>query len=108
MRRPPPFWRAQKADNATRVRLLWSGFLKQIGRATYVQDSRAGSTRPGASPRYPLHVFPEARMLFGKFKAFEAPGVALQSGGRSLLGDLESYDAFLSPVSEGKSPHRRR
>ena len=94
----------QKADNGTRVRLLWSGFLKQIGRAdllkTLALAQRVRKRRPDIHFTFSLK--PEC--LSEEFKAFEAPGIELRSGGRSFLADLERYDAFLSPVSEGKSP----
>jgi glycosyltransferase involved in cell wall biosynthesis len=99
-REPEP---VQNAGNGTRVRILWSGFLQQIGRTDLLKSlalaQRVRQRRPDVHFTFSLK--PEC--FSEEFKAFEAPGIEVRSGGRSFLGDLESFDAFLSPVSEGKS-----
>jgi glycosyltransferase involved in cell wall biosynthesis len=88
---------------ASRVRILWAGFLQQIGREDLLRSlalaQRVRQQRPEIHFTFSLK--PEC--FSDEFKAFEMPGIHVEAGGRSFLGDLQAFDAFLSPVSEGES-----
>lgn len=90
-------------SDSTEVRLLWAGFLQQIGRTDLLRSlalaQRVRQKRPDIHFTFSLK--PEC--FCQEYKAFEMPGIEVQSGGRSFLGELASFDAFLSPVSEAES-----
>jgi len=95
--------RAQEDIRASHIRLLWSGFLQQIGRTDLLKTlAMAQSIRQQrADIHFTFCLKPEC--FSPEFKAFEMPGIEVRSGGQSFIGDLSSFDAFLSPVSEGDS-----
>jgi glycosyltransferase involved in cell wall biosynthesis len=90
-------------SDSTGIRLLWAGFLQQIGRTDLLRSlalaQRVRQKRPDIHFTFSLK--PEC--FSQEYKDFEMPGIEVQSGGRSFLGELASFDAFLSPVSEGES-----
>ena len=99
---PAPRQPIQDAGGS-RVRILWSGPLQQIGREDLLKSltlaQRVRQRRRDIHFTFSLK--PEC--FSEEFKSFEAPGIEVRSGGRSFLGELESFDAFLSPVSERQS-----
>jgi len=95
--------RAQEDTRASHIRLLWSGFLQQIGRndllKTLAMAQRIRQQR--ADIHFTFSLKPEC--FSPEFKAFEMPGIEVRPGGQSFIGDLSSFDAFLSPVCKGDS-----
>jgi glycosyltransferase involved in cell wall biosynthesis len=87
----------------SQVRILWAGFLQQIGRTDLLRSlalaQRVCQRRPEIHFTFSLK--PEC--FSQEFKAFEGPGIDVRSGGASFLSELNSFDAFLSPVSEEES-----
>jgi glycosyltransferase involved in cell wall biosynthesis len=95
--------RAVSASTSGPVRLLWSGFLQQIGREdllrTVAVARRVREKRQDVEFTFSLK--PEC--FTSEFAALDAPGVAVRAGGQAFLGSLGSFDAFLSPVSDVRS-----
>jgi glycosyltransferase involved in cell wall biosynthesis len=96
----------QKRDlqsNSSQIRILWSGFLQQIGRRDLLRSlalaQRVRQRRPDIHFTFSLK--PEC--FSDEFKAFEAPGIEVRAGSQSFLAELQSFDAFLSPVSANDS-----
>ena len=85
------------------IRLLWTGFLQQIGREdllrTVAVAKRVRERRDDIEFTFSLK--PEC--FTGEFAALESPGVAVRAGGQAFLGSLGSFDGFLSPVSDVRS-----
>ena len=85
--------------SASQTRILWAGFLQQIGREDLLKSldlaQRVRQHRPDIHFTFSLK--PEC--YSEEFKAFEAPGIEVRAGGQSFLTQLQSFDAFLSPVS---------
>ena len=90
-------------DGASPLRILWAGFLQQIGRTDLLRSlALAQRVRQKRSDiHFTFSLKPEC--FSQEFRAFEMPGVEVRSGGQSFLGELSSFDAFLSAVSEGES-----
>ena len=90
-------------DAGAPVRLLWSGFLQQIGREdllrTVAVAKRVRERRSDVEFTFSLK--PEC--FTPEFAALESEGIAVRSGGQAFLGSLGSYDAFLSPVADVRS-----
>jgi glycosyltransferase involved in cell wall biosynthesis len=96
--------RLQAPDaRSSQVRILWAGFLQQIGRTDLLRSlalaQRVRQQRPDVHFTFSLK--PEC--FSQEYKAFEMPGIEVLAGGQSFLGELSSFDAFLSAVSEGES-----
>jgi glycosyltransferase involved in cell wall biosynthesis len=87
----------------SRVRVLWAGFLQQIGRPDLLRT--LGLARRVRQQRSDVHfTFSLKPECFSEeFKAFEETGIEVRPGGKSFLQELGSFDAFLSPVSEEES-----
>jgi glycosyltransferase involved in cell wall biosynthesis len=93
--------RPQKTAGETRI--LWAGFLQQIGRQDLLRSlalaRRVRERRQDVQFTFCLK--PEC--YSDEFKAYEAQGVEIYPGGHSFLNQLQSFDAFLSPVSAVES-----
>ena len=85
------------------VRLLWSGFLQQIGRedllSTVALARRVRERRSDIEFTFSLK--PEC--FTPEFAALGSPGVDVRSGGASFIDELSAFDGFLSPVTEARS-----
>jgi glycosyltransferase involved in cell wall biosynthesis len=81
------------------LRILWAGFLQQIGREDLLKSvemaRRVRQCR--ADVDFTFSLKPEC--FSPEYKTFEMPGIEIRSGGRAFIAELASYDAFLSPVS---------
>jgi glycosyltransferase involved in cell wall biosynthesis len=90
-------------DRGASIRLLWSGFLQQIGREDLLRTvAVAKLVRERRSDiEFTFSLKPEC--FTQEFAALEAPGVTVRPGGQAFLSSLGSFDAFLSPVGDMKS-----
>ena len=90
-------------DGSAPVRLLWSGFLQQIGREDLLRTvAVAKKVRERRSDiEFTFSLKPEC--FTEEFAALESPGVTVRPGGQAFLGSLGSFDAFLSPVADVRS-----
>ena len=94
---------APAPDSAAPIRLLWSGFLQQIGREDLLRTvAVAKRVRQKRSDiEFTFSLKPEC--FTDEFAALDSPGVAVRAGGQAFLGSLGSFDAFLSPVADVRS-----
>jgi glycosyltransferase involved in cell wall biosynthesis len=85
------------------LRILWSGFIQQIGRADFLRTiAIARRIREARSDiDFVFSLKPEC--YSAEFARFNSTGIEVTIGSPSFASELPQYDAFLSPVADSQS-----
>ena len=102
---PGPGDRAQPAGADGGVRLLWAGFLQQIGRTDLLRTIQMahGVRRQRRDVHFTFSLKPEC--FSAEFASLSGPGVEVTSGSPAFRTELPAFDGLLSPViAAGSTP----
>ena len=90
-------------DARPETRLLWSGFLQQIGREDLLRTIKLAQRvrQQRSDVEFTFSLKPEC--FTAEYAALRQPGVDVRTDGPAFLRNLSAFDAFLSPVMDNRS-----
>jgi glycosyltransferase involved in cell wall biosynthesis len=86
-----------------KIRLIWSGFIQQIGEADFNRTLAVAREVVKARTDIEFTFCFKPESFREEYLGLQQPNIVIKKGERGFVSQLVGYDAFISPISRGDS-----